>query len=92
MKEEYNPDKPVCDNQNDFNVALRNAIKYNGKENMKNMGGWIALYLVLYLIFVLWAVFLAAKVPPGPQRTQHVLFALLFAPAYVLAYYLNRQY
>jgi len=85
----YDPNKPVCDNQSDFNQALRKAIKYNNKEDMKKARPWLYVYLVLYMIFVVWALLLAMKVPPGPERVEHLVFALVFGPAYVLAYYLG---
>ena len=88
-REYYDPNKPVCENQDDFNRAFRKAIKYNNKENMKKARPWIYVYLVLWLIFMVWGILLAMKIAPGPERVEHLLFALVFGPAYVLAYYLG---
>ncbi len=87
--ENYDPNKPVCDNQDDFNKAFRKAVKYNNKKANKKAQPWMIAYLVLWAIFLVWAVMLAMKVAPGPQRVMHLTFAFLFAPAYVLATYLG---
>ncbi len=84
-------DDSVCDNQNEFNDAFRQAVKYNRKEVQKNLKPLNAVYAVLYLIFLFWAVSLALKVPHGQRRVMHVMFALIFPPAYVLAHYLAEQ-
>jgi bacteriorhodopsin len=87
--ENYDPNSNVCDNQGDFNQALRAGIKYNNKQNMKKAQPWIWVYLGLYVVFFFWAIILALQVSKGPQRTMHVTLAIVFAPAYVLAYYLG---
>lgn len=79
----------VCLNQDDFNVALRKAIKYNNKENIKKAKPWIYVALALWLIFSLWAIVLAMQAPVGPQRVTHITFAVVFGPAYVLSHYLS---
>lgn len=86
--ENYDPNKPVCDNQDDFNQAFRKALKYNTKQNMKKAQPWIWIYMGLYLVFIIWALILAMRVPVGPARTMHVLFAFVGGPVYVLSYYL----
>lgn len=87
--ENYDPSKPVCDSQDDYNQAFRNALKYNREQNMKSAGNWIWVYLVIHLVFLFWGVMLASKVQPGPYRTMHMMFALLFSPVYVLSHYLG---
>jgi hypothetical protein len=89
VEENYDPNSNVCVNQSDFNVAFRKAIKHNNKENMKKAKPWVYVYLVLWLIFFIWAIMLAMQVPAGPQRTMHIVFAVVAAPAYVLAHYLG---
>lgn len=81
----------VCANQDDFNVAFRKAIKHNNKENIKKAKPWIYVYLTLWTIFFVWAILLAMQVPTGPQRVQHLVFAIVFGPVYVLSYYLGAQ-
>lgn len=75
----------VCDNQADFNKAFREAVKNDMKKNKP----WIYVSTVLLLIFLIWAVLLAMQVPKGSERVEHLLFAMLFSPVYVLAYYLG---
>lgn len=79
----------VCDNQNDFNQAVRSALKYNMKEDVKKSKPWIYIYLVLYLVFFVWAIMLAMQVNGShAERIEHLVFAIVFSPVYVVAYYL----
>lgn len=80
----------VCDNQDDFNVAFRKALKQNEKDDIKKAKGWIYVYLILWLVFLIWALMLAMQVSPGPNRVVHLFLALLFSPAYVVGSYLER--
>jgi succinate-acetate transporter protein len=90
MKTEYyDPHKPVCDNQADFNYAFRHALKYNSEQNMKRAKPWIYVYLLLWMIFFVWAVLLAMKASTGPDRVIHLVLAVLFSPLYVLSHYLS---
>jgi hypothetical protein len=80
----------VCANQDAFNQAFQQAVKYNDKKDRPKM--WIRLvYLGLYIVFIVWALLLASKVQNVDERKEHFLFALLFGPVYVLAYYLGMQ-
>lgn len=88
-KERYDPTKPVCGNQLDFNMAFKKAINYTNKENAKKARPWATVCAIIWLIFFFWALMLAMKIPAGPERVEHVLFALVFSPAYVLAHYLG---
>lgn len=78
----------VCDNQTDFNDAFHQAVKYNDKQSVKDMKGWVWLYIAIFLVFFVWAIILAMKAPKD-QRTVHLVLALVFSPAYVLAYYVG---
>lgn len=89
MEENYDPNKPVCDNQDTFSQAFRKAIKYNDKENLKKAKPWVYIYLVLWIVFFVWAILLAMQVPSGPDRVEHIVFAMVLGPVYVLAYYLG---
>lgn len=90
LEENYNSSAPVCDNQQDFNVAFRKALKHNMKEDVKKMGVWLYIYMILWLVFFVWALCIAMKVAPsGPDRTLHLVFAMVFSPIYVIAYYLG---
>lgn len=87
--ERYDPNSPVCQNQDDFNVALKNAIKYNSDQNMKKAKPWLIVYAVLWAIFLVWGIMLAMQITSPVERVEHLLFAIIFSPAYVLAYYLG---
>jgi len=88
-EEHYDPSKPVCDNQADFDIAFRKAITYNNKQSEKKAKPWMYVYLVLWLIFIVWALLLAMQVAPGHERIEHLVFAIVFSPVYVLAYYVG---
>ena len=79
----------VCQNQDTFNVALRKAIKENEKENMKKAKPWIYVYIVLWAIFLVWGVMLAMQISDQSERIEHIVFAIVFGPVYVLSYYLG---
>jgi uncharacterized membrane protein (DUF106 family) len=81
-------EESVCDNQDNFNQAVQEAVKYNNNEVMKKSQPWAQICSIVWLIFFVWAVVLAMKVPVGPRRVEHIMFAILFSPAYVIAYYL----
>jgi SNF family Na+-dependent transporter len=88
--ENYDPNKPVCQNQDDFNQAWTHAIRYNEKEKVKEAGKWLYVSMVLWFIFLIWAIVVAMRIPKGPERIEHILFALLFSPAYLIASYLGK--
>jgi hypothetical protein len=79
----------VCNTQDDFNVAFNKAIKQNNKDAMKKAGPWVYVYIVLYLVFFVWALLLAMQNPAGPSRIVHLVFAMVFSPIYVISYYLG---
>lgn len=88
-KENYDPNQPVCGNQADFNIAFRKAVKNDIEQKMDKAGAWLYVSAVVLLIFLVWAILLAMQVPPGPERVEHLVFAIVFSPIYVLAYYLG---
>lgn len=89
MRERYDPNQPVCNNQDDFNQAFVKAIKYTGDQQFKKAGAWVYVFVGLMLVFFVWAVLLAMKAP-ADQRVVHLIFAVIFAPAYVISYYINQ--
>lgn len=84
--EKYDPSKPVCNNQDDFNVAMREAINQIA---VKDELPWMYVYSIVWFIFLFWALTLALKMPKE-QRLIHLIFAIMFSPVYILSYYLNR--
>lgn len=83
------PDTNICDSQEAFNHAFYRALKYTRKKDDKKIAGVLAVYLVIHTIFLIWGIVLAFKSQPPQNRVVHVTLAIVFAPAYVLAYYLN---
>jgi hypothetical protein len=83
------PDTNICDSQEAFNHAFYKALKYTRKKDDKKIAGVLAVYLFMHIIFLIWGIILAFKSQPPQNRVVHVTLAIVFAPAYVLAYYLN---
>lgn len=79
----------VCNTQDDFNVAFKKALKQNNKDAMEKAKPWLYVYMTLWMIFFVWALVLAMQVAPGPNRLVHLVFAMVFSPVYVIAYYLG---
>ncbi len=46
-------------------------------------------YAVIHLILLFWGVMLALNSQPPENRVIHIILAMLFAPLYVLSYYVN---
>lgn len=88
-QEYYDPSKPVCNNQADFNIAFHKAIKQNNKDAMKKAKPWVVVSLTIWIIFFVWALILAMSLPSGAEKTVHLVFAMTFSPVYVLAHYLG---
>jgi bacteriorhodopsin len=86
----------VCQNQDAFNDAFYKAIKEARKkeqdENSKNTGlQWaIAIYALIHIIFLVWGVFLAINSQPPENRVLHLVLAIIFAPLYVISYYIGQ--
>ncbi len=85
LKEGYHKDMPVCNNQNDFNIAFRKAIQYDMKKtNEKHR--WLMLIGALgWLACLVISLMKVSKMPPGPEKVEHATFAILFPPAYLIA-------
>tara|TARA_B100000401_G_scaffold223311_1_gene151116 strand:+ start:5204 stop:5500 length:297 start_codon:yes stop_codon:yes gene_type:complete len=88
-------DNNVCRDQNTFNDAVHDAINnyrdsYSWDSLSQSQKTMAILFLVFYLIFTIWAVILALRVPKeNGARTFHVIVALLFGPLYFIAYYIS---
>lgn len=80
--------KTVCDTQNDFNHAFRDAVKYVNKKDRPKM--WVQIVaMVILLIMIVWALMLAMRVSSGADQKVHLVLALVFAPFYIISYYLS---
>jgi hypothetical protein len=76
----------VCNDQKTFNKAVKKAINHLDESDSKNQAANLVMVLIT-LTFYVWALLLALKVQDKQHRLLHVLFALVFGPIYVLAYY-----
>jgi hypothetical protein len=79
----------ICDNQQDFNIGMYKAVKQYRHDKTKKMSSAFYSYGTVWMIFFIWAIILSFK-QQGSSRTVHFLFAILFSPAYVIAYYLSK--
>ena len=86
--EEYSGSN-VCDTQDDFNISIRKAIKQNNRDVMDKGRPWIYVYIVIWFIFLVWALIIAMQVQSANDRIVHLVFAMVFGPAYVLAHYIG---
>lgn len=77
---------PPCTNQHSFNHAFRKALKYERKKNSPSKTALVAMLLV-WLLFLAWAVMLAAKMPNNENKKLHYVLAIVFSPVYVISYY-----
>ena len=80
----------VCASQAEFNVAFENAIK-NREKNIreKKLTPVQIIGVVIYILVIVWAILLAVRVSSAEMRTMHIVYALVLAPVYVLAYYMG---
>jgi hypothetical protein len=83
------PDLNIVGNQHNFNYAFYQALKNARKKDRMLLSGGMAFYLFIHIIFLIWGVMLAFKSQPKQSRVLHITLAIIFGPAYVLAYYLN---
>jgi hypothetical protein len=79
----------VCANQDSFNKSLRSGLKYVEKENQPNKTSKIVGSLI-YCAIILWALLLASKIQVQ-DKIIHIVLALLFAPVYIISYYIGMQ-
>ena len=83
----------ICENQKTFNKAFLKAVdnypkeKYNQlTESAKtSLTVQYILYVLLGLVFIVWAIFLAQK---SKDKILHTVLALVFSPVYVFSYYI----
>ena len=87
MCECYDPDKPVCQNQGDFNQAVDQALEYRKKAVNKRNRGLNIVFAVIYLFIFFWAITLAMK--SRENRLINILFSMIFSPLYIISYYLD---
>jgi hypothetical protein len=78
----------ICTDQQVFNHAFYTALKASRKKDKKKMRENMACYAFIHFLFSVWAVFIALQVPEE-KRVIHLTAAILFAPAYVIAFYLS---
>jgi hypothetical protein len=89
IKEGYDPSKPVCDTQDDFNIAIDKAIKYTQNKEIQKAKPWMYVYSILFITFFFWAIILAMRLPNSPNKIIHLVFAIVFSPIYVISYYIS---
>ena len=79
----------LCDNQRDFNVAFKEALKNVDKTECTTTECkvWVVVVVILSLLFIIWAVILALRVSDNEHRILHLVMAILFSPLYVVSYY-----
>jgi hypothetical protein len=80
----------VCDDQNTFNQAFHDAVKYELKKEKPNKTAQIV-GSIIYIALLFWAVSLAMKIQPKSESVEHILLAVLFPPVYIMAYYIGNQ-
>lgn len=78
----------VCENQEKFNEAFKQAVQENVKIQEKDRKAY-NIALVIYFLLLVWAVMLAMKVSDKEHRVLHVGLALLMGPLYIIAYFLG---
>ena len=88
--EVYTLNKP-CEDQRSFNSAVYNALKYITKEQALENSKGLFFYFIIHFVFLVWGIMLAIKSQPKENRVLHILLAFIFAPFYVMAYYLDKS-
>lgn len=78
----------VCESQNKFNNAFEGAVKYvEKKERPSRVLRFVS--IIFMIILVTWALLLADKINSVNDKILHFILALIFAPFYIISYYLN---
>ena len=93
-KPEEKKDTNVCQNQDSFNDAFQQAVNTYPKKEYDQLTSaqktsimiQRIIYVILGLVFIVWAVILAQK---SNDKTLHTLLAVIFSPIYVLSYYIS---
>jgi hypothetical protein len=82
----------VCENQSSFNTAYAKAVNnYDGYMKSKMSQGkriLVTLMGLLQLLFIIWGIVLALKMPEA-NRPVNVTLAILTGPLYIIAYYIS---
>jgi len=78
----------ICNDQDSFNNAFDKALKHEKHKMNKDNKTAMIIGSILMLIFIVWALLLAMKTP-SEHRVIHLVLAMIFSPAYILAHYLN---
>ena len=87
-----NSDTSVCSDQQTFNNAVRTALDSEAMYNAKRFKWANFVYLIVWLLFLVWALTLINKTfLPLEQRVEHTFFALIAPPLYVLAFYAGKM-
>ena len=79
----------LCKDQDTFNESVYKAIKEYDKKMSNKMKDPLTIYLVVHMIFIIWALILSLKHTKSEQRIIHIMSALIFSPAYIIAYYID---
>ncbi len=85
----------VCDTQEKFNIAFKNALdeypNLKNEELSNSEKTWMTVIVVFSLIFwfilILWAILLAVRVKK--QKPLNITVAAIFSPIYILSFYLT---
>jgi uncharacterized membrane-anchored protein len=83
------PDTNVCLTQSRFSNAFYKALVDSRKNDSKMMSYTVSVYFFIHLMFLVFGIMLAFRSQPKANRVVHITLAIVFGPAYVLAYYLN---
>lgn len=79
----------VCVNQGTFNDAFYHALNHSRKKDQRKLSGVMAFYLVVHTLCMIIGVILALTAQPPENRVVHLTLAIVFSPAYLLAYAFN---
>jgi hypothetical protein len=82
-------DDGVCQNQDKFNGAFYEAIKYARKKDSDPHWA-MGVVLAIYLLVIVWALLLASTMPQGELKVMHYVMALVFAPFYIISFYAGK--
>lgn len=83
------PNFGICSSQDEFNKAFGKAIKKTDEDIEEVITPTRNLYAFLYLIFFIWSLVLAMRLPNGNDKIIHLVFSMAFAPIYVFAHYIK---
>ncbi len=79
----------ICKDQDQFNKSFHKAVKYTAKKNEPKT--WVTIVLIgLWLLFAIWAIMLAMRVPNARGKTMHIFLSILASPIYILSFYLDK--